>query len=167
MDVTTVVVVSVITMAVAGAGAALTDLGPWYRDLRKPSWQPPDWLFGPAWTVILSMAALSAVLGWQAAPTAEARSSVLALFVANAILHVLWNPLFFKFRRPDWALFEVVFLWLSILALIVVMRPFSPAASGLLVPYLLWVMFAAYLNLTIVRLNAPFRTRTNPLDART
>jgi hypothetical protein len=70
--------------------------------------------------------------------------------------HILWSPLFFKLRRPDWALWEVPFLWLSILVPIVLLYPISRNASLLLVPYLAWVSFAAFLNLAIVRLNQPF-----------
>jgi tryptophan-rich sensory protein len=69
---------------------------------------------------------------------------------------MLWTPLFFNLRRPDWALIEVPFLWLSIVALLLSVAPFSPASSWLLAPYLLWVTFAAFLNLTIVRLNGAF-----------
>ena len=78
------------------------------------------------------------------------------LFAANAVFHVLWSPLFFRWRRPDWALAEVPFLWLSILAMVIWLAPYSTTASWLLVPYLVWVTFAAYLNYTIVRLNRPF-----------
>lgn len=140
------------------AGALLTEIGPWYRELRKPSWQPPNWLFGPAWTLILALEAWSASLGWDAAEPGQ-RPLVVGLFAVNAVLHVLWSPLFFKWRRPDWALLEVPLLWLSILALMVALAPISPLASALLLPYLLWVTFAAYLNLTIVRLNRPFQSR--------
>jgi tryptophan-rich sensory protein len=69
---------------------------------------------------------------------------------------MLWTPLFFNLRRPDWALIEVVFLWLSVAALIIGLAPYSSQASWLLVPYLLWVSFAGYLTLKIVRLNRPF-----------
>jgi benzodiazapine receptor len=72
------------------------------------------------------------------------------------VLHMLWSPLFFNLRRPDWALIEVPFLWLSILALILDVSRLSALAGWLLAPYLLWVAFAAYLNLTIVRMNPPF-----------
>ena len=81
---------------------------------------------------------------------------VIALFVANGLLNIVWSPLFFRSQRPDWALIEVPFLWLSILVPMVVLWPISRAASLLLLPYLLWVSFAAFLNLTIVRLNRPF-----------
>ncbi len=141
---------------VAGGGAFLTDLTPWYRNLNKPSWQPPDWLFGPAWSVILTLASISAYLAWRDAPDRGSRILVLALFAANAIFNLLWSPLFFKLRRPDWALYEVPLLWLSVLVPIILLAPINRNASLLLVPYLLWVSFASFLNLTIVRLNAPF-----------
>lgn len=141
---------------VAGLGAWLTKLSPWYYALRKPSWQPPDWLFGPAWTLILALASLSAYLAWRHAPDRGARLMVAALFLANGLLNIAWSPLFFTLKRPDWALIEVPFLWLSILAPIVLLAPLSGTASLLLAPYLLWVSFAAFLNLTIVRLNGPF-----------
>ena len=81
---------------------------------------------------------------------------ILGLFVLNGVLNVLWSPLFFKLRRPDWALTEVPLLWLSILLPMVLLWPFSWIGSLLLLPYLAWVSFAAILNLTIVRLNRPF-----------
>ncbi len=146
-------------IALSAAGGLLTEIGPWYRELRKPSWQPPNWLFGPAWTLILALAAWSAAVAWTSAPTAGERTLVVILYGINASLHLLWTPLFFKFRRPDWALLEVPLLWLSILAPVILVAPFAPLASWLLSPYLLWVAFAAYLNLTIVRLNGPFAVR--------
>jgi tryptophan-rich sensory protein len=152
----TIVVAAVITIIVLGAGGAMTNVGPWYRNLRKPSWNPPDWLFGPAWTVILGLTAWGGVLGWLHARTAAEHVLIGVLFGINIVLHTLWSPLFFNFQRPDWALMEVPFLWLSILALIVVLGSLSALAGWLLVPYLLWVAFAAYLNLTIVRMNRPF-----------
>jgi tryptophan-rich sensory protein len=151
------VVVAVIWgVAVAGTGAWLTELSPWYHELKRPSWQPPDWLFGPAWTLILALASLSAWFAWRNAQDRRSRLLVIGLFCANGVLNVVWSPLFFKLRRPDWALLEVPLLWLSILAPIVLLAPISGTASLLLLPYLLWVSFAAVLNLTIVRLNGPF-----------
>ncbi len=139
-----------------GLGGAMTPIGPWYRDLRKPFLQPPNWLFGPAWTVILGLAAWSAVIAWTAAADHAARVSVIVLFATNAVFHALWSPLFFRARRPDWALIEVVFLWASLVALVVGLWPISHQASLLIVPYLLWVSFASWLNSAIVRLNRPF-----------
>ncbi len=158
---TDIIVVALATLVVLGAGGALTEVGDWYRDLRKPSWNPPNWLFGPAWTLILGLAAWAIVLAWRRAPDSNAHMLVIVLFSLNALFHFLWSPLFFKLKRPDWALFEVPFLWLSILAPMIAVAPFSPLSSWLLLPYLLWVAFAAYLNLTIVRLNAPFGRETS------
>lgn len=139
-----------------GAGGALTKIGEWYRNLKKPSWQPPDWLFGPAWTLILGLAAWAAVLAWEGATDDAGRNAVIILYAVNFICHFLWSPLFFTVRRPDWSLIEVVFLWVSVLMLLLCLRQFSVLASWLIVPYFVWVSFAAILNLYIVRLNGPF-----------
>ena len=152
---TEIIVAALSALILAGAGGLLTTIGPWYRGLRKPSWQPPDWAFGPAWTLILGMAAASAVLAWRGAAP-DARTGVVLMFAANAVFHLAWTPLFFNLRRPDWALAEVVLLWLSLVVLVMGLWPHSHTASLLILPYLAWVTFAAYLNLTIVRLNAPF-----------
>lgn len=143
--------------AVAVAGGLLTDIGPWYYALRKPSWQPPDWLFGPAWTLIFSLTAIAGLLAWERSGAGAARARLLVAFAVNSALNVLWSLLFFRWRRPDWALVEVVLLWLSILLLIAVVFRRSRWGAALLVPYLAWVAFAAWLNLAIVRLNGPFR----------
>ncbi|MDP4574943.1 TspO/MBR family protein [Qipengyuania sp. G39] len=142
----------------AGGGGLLTSIGEWYHDLRKPSWQPPDWLFGPAWTIILGLAAWAFVLSWDKALAAGEQDFLIALYLVNGIFHFLWSPLFFTAKRPDWALAEVPFLWLSVLALCVFLRPWSELASWLVVPYLAWVSFAAILNAKIVQLNGPFTT---------
>jgi benzodiazapine receptor len=151
----TIIVAAIITLFVLVGGATLTRVGPWYRALRKPWWNPPEWLFAPAWTVILGLAAWGGVLAWTSSPP-EAHLKIAILFAVNIFFHMLWTPLFFNLRRPDWALIEVVFLWLSVAALIIGLAPYSSQANWLLVPYLLWVSFAGYLNLKIVRLNSPF-----------
>ncbi len=149
------ITVVVTAIVVLGLGGWLTRIGPWYRSLVKPSWQPPDWLFAPAWTLIFAFAATAAVLAWdKTAGSAEAWRVVL-LFGVNIILNIAWSLLFFRLERPDWAFGEVILLWLSILALVVGLWSLSVTASLLMLPYLAWVTFAAYLNLTIVRLN-PF-----------
>ncbi len=141
---------------VAALGGAATDIGPWYYSLHKPSWQPPDWLFAPVWTVIYALTALAGVFAWRHIADRERRMQMLGLFAVNALLNVLWSELFFTAKRPDWALAEMVPFWLSILVLILVLWPVSRDASWLLVPYLVWVLFAGVLNLAVVRLNAPF-----------
>ena len=145
-----------LTILLLGVGGLTTHVGSWYAGLRKPSWNPPNWLFGPAWTLILGLAAWAGVLAWMAAPDAAARWRIGLLYGANMVLHALWSPLFFTLQRPDWALIEAPLLWLSVLALVIGLAPLSALAAWLLAPYLLWVAFAVVLNATIVRLNAPF-----------
>lgn len=155
---TLVVVATVIVGVVAVLGGLATEIGEWYEGLRFPSWRPPNWLFGPAWTLIFFLTATSGVLAWEQAPDDRARIWLLALFLINAALNLAWSPLFFKLRRPDWALVELVFLWLSILSLVVAVGAISPFAGALLAPYLAWVSFAGYLNWTMIELNKPFET---------
>jgi benzodiazapine receptor len=151
-----IVVAVVGVTVVALAGGLATDTGPWYQELAKPSWQPPDWLFGPAWTTIFALIAAAGVRAWWDSSPGSERQTLLAQFAINGILNVFWSVLFFALRRPDWALAEVVFLWLSILALILTVRRRSPVAAWLLLPYLAWVSFASLLNLAVVRLNPAF-----------
>lgn len=145
-----------VAVGVAVLGGLATDLGPWYQSLVKPAFQPPDWLFGPAWTVIYACAAAAAVEAWLRAPDPLRRREVVELFLLNGGLNLLWSILFFRLRRPDWALLEVGALWLSILVLLLVVRGFSRPSAWLLLPYLAWVGFAAVLNAAVVDLNAPF-----------
>lgn len=142
------------TILVAIAGALLTDIGEWYFSLERPAWQPPDWAFGPIWTIVFTATATAAVLSWLNAP-AE-RAALAAAFGINAVLNIAWSWIFFRLRRPDWAFVEVVLFWLSIVVLIFICARIDSRAGWLLVPYLAWVSIAAYLNLTIVRLNQPF-----------
>lgn len=134
----------------------MTDIGPWYRALEKSSLTPPDWAFGPAWTIIYALAAIAAVLGWRAAKTSRARALIVSLFFVNAVLNIAWSFFFFRLKRPDLALAEVATLWISVLALIVFLWPHRKAAAAALAPYLAWVSFAAYLNYKVVTLNPPF-----------
>lgn len=140
-------------VAVATLGSIATDLGPWYQGLRQPVWKPPDAWFGPAWTLIFALTAWAGARAWLRAATAGERRRVLWAFGLNGLLNVLWSWLFFRGRRPDWALAEVALFWLSIVALIVLARRIDRGAALLLVPYLAWVTFAAALNAAVVRLN--------------
>jgi translocator protein len=152
-------VASAAAATVAAAGTEFTQLGPWYFGLTKPWFQPPDWLFGPAWTTIFICCVIAGVWAWRNSHNALQRSLVVALFVLNAVCNVLWSALFFFMQRPDWALWEVGFLWLSVLLLVVYMWSWARRSADLLLPYLAWVSFAAVLNVAIVRLNSPFLGR--------
>jgi tryptophan-rich sensory protein len=152
------VVAGICAAFLAGAGAFLTKLDSWYYQLRKPSWQPPDWLFGPAWSLIFALSAFAGGRAWLRATSSGEHGAIAATFACNALLNMIWSVLFFRYRRPDWALIEVAALWLSILAMMAATAPITTAGALCLLPYLLWVSFASYLNLTIVRLNRPFQT---------
>ncbi|MEN9754170.1 MAG: hypothetical protein RLZ07_552 [Pseudomonadota bacterium] len=141
---------------VAGAGGFMTDTGPWYRSMKFPGWKPPDWAFGPIWTLVLVCATLGAAKGLQAAPDADAYWQCVAVLGVNAVLNILWNAIFFAMRRPDWAFVEVIIFWLSILAVMVVLGNHSLAAALYFLPYLVWVAIASLLNWRIVVLNRPF-----------
>lgn len=153
---TSLAVALVLSFGTAGIGGALTDLGPWYFALRHPDWKPPDAAFGVIWTTVFTLCAYSAWLAWRSADTVSLRLRVCLLFGVNAVLNVLWSALYFTLQRPDWALFEVGFLWLSIVALIVGVWRLSTWASLLLLPYLVWVSIASALNWQTVALNGPF-----------
>lgn len=143
-------------IVVAVLGSTMTDLGPWYQGLAKPSFQPPDWAFGPAWTLIFACAALAGVTAWRGAPDGASREWIIGLFALNGFLNVAWTVLFFRLQWPDWALIEVAILWLSVLALLVYLGRMSRLAGLLIVPYLIWVAFAAAINYRVVQLNGPF-----------
>jgi tryptophan-rich sensory protein len=144
-------------VALGGLGVLATDLSNWYYALRKPAWQPPDFLFGPVWSTIFLLAGVALVLGWvSASATPSNRLALVVAYVVNGALNTTWSVLFFRLRRPDWALLEVGLLWLSIAAMIVILWPLSRVAALLVVPYLAWVSFATVLNRAIIRLNGPF-----------
>ena len=144
-----------LSLLVGGLGGAATEIGPWYFQLQKPSWQPPDWLFGPAWTTIYILTSIAGVKAWRRADEVQRRYFLGALLL-NLVLNLLWSLIFFTSQRPDIALLEVVPLWLSILLMVLLVRSYSPLSALLMLPYLGWVAFATYLNWTIVKLNAPF-----------
>ena len=142
-------------LCIALLGGLATEIGPWYRALKQPAWKPPDWAFGPAWTIIYACTALGGVKAWLAADAAG-RRAVISVFAVNAVLNVAWSLLFFRLHRPDWALVEVGLLWLSVLSLVIVCGRQSREAGLWLLPYLGWVAFAATLNAAVVQLNGPF-----------
>ncbi|HEX8556107.1 MAG TPA: TspO/MBR family protein [Sphingomonas sp.] len=151
-----ILIAAVLAMIVAVMGATITEIGPWYRSLSQPRWAPPEAAYGVAWTIIFALTGIAGVTGWLAMDRWRDREWLLGMFALNGFLNIVWSLLFFRFHRPDWALIEVVFLWLSVAALIVLIWRRSMTGAVLLVPYLIWVTFAGYLNMTIVKLNGPF-----------
>ena len=140
----------------AGIGGGLTELGPWYFALKHPEWKPPDPYFGVIWSTIFTLCAISGAMAWQSAQSAPLKMRVLVLFGTNAFLNIFWSALYFKLQRPDWAVFEVIFLWLSILFLVMGLWRITKKAAFLLMPYWIWVSVATVLNVETVKLNGPF-----------
>ena len=147
-------VVVALVVLVALLGGLATELGPWYYGLRQPFWKPPDWAFGPAWTLIFGCIAVSATGAWHAATRRQERAALTLGFGVNALLNIAWSVLFFKLQMPLWAGIEVLALWTSIAWLIASIRRYNPAAAAWLLPYLIWVSYAATINWGVVWLNA-------------
>jgi tryptophan-rich sensory protein len=138
--------------AAIGAAWTSTSIEGWYQTLAKPAWTPPDWVFGPVWTVLYLMMAIAGWLFWRRSGIVGARGAWL-LFAAQLLLNALWSGIFFALRSPGLAFIEILVLWSAIAGTIVAFWPHSRWASYLLVPYLAWSSFAAVLNLAIWRLN--------------
>lgn len=146
----------VVSFAVAGIGSFFTVLDDWYFQLKQPPWKPPDAAFGLIWSVIFSLCAISAWLGWHACRSGKERWQWVGLWVLNAFCNVFWSVIYFKWHRPDWSLVELLFLWQSIFILIVFIYPRRRLAAWLIVPYGVWVTTAGLLNLATISLNGPF-----------
>lgn len=124
----------------------------WYTQIRKPTWNPSNKIFAPVWSVLYLLMAIAAWLVWKRYGVAGAIVP-LALFIMQLLLNAAWTWLFFGRHRLDTALVDIVVLWLVILTVIILFWGLEPLAGLLLVPYLLWVSFATFLNYTIWRLN--------------
>ncbi len=153
-DIAMLVVAIAICFAAAGLGSMATASGldDWFADLEKPSFNPPNWIFAPVWTILYLMMAVAAWLVWQQAGFRNARLA-LSWFVVQLGLNLFWSVLFFGMREPGLAAIEMVLLWISIAVTISVFARHRPLAAWLMAPYLLWVSFAALLNFSIWWLN--------------
>lgn len=140
--------------AVSGLGSLFTMSGMdgWYESLEQPDWQPPDWLFGPVWSVLYLGIGVAAWLVWRARGIADARVP-LAIWGIQLALNLLWTAIFFGLEQPGIASIEIVVLWVAILATIVAFWPISKLAAIILVPYLAWVTYAGALTISIWQLN--------------
>lgn len=137
----------------AGIGGIFFRSGQWYERLDKPSWRPPAWLFAPVWTFLYATIALAGWLVWREAGF-EGAVLPLSAYGTQLLLNAAWSPIFFGLHRIGWALAEMVLLWLSIVATIILFYPIHAAAAAVLAPYLCWVSFALLLNLSVWRRNS-------------
>jgi len=133
------------------AGSAATD---WYQNLNKPFFQPPPWVFGPAWTLLYILMGISVALIWHEGRVSEStRRSALTLFGFQFILNLVWSPIFFKMEQPTFAFIVIILLVALVIFTLRSFGKINKTAMYLLVPYLGWLCFATALNASIVYLN--------------
>jgi benzodiazapine receptor len=142
------------TYTAAGIGSAATaaSVTGWYQTLEKPSWNPPDWIFGPVWTALYCLMAIAAWAVWRRTAWPAARTP-LAWFAVQLALNVGWSLLFFGLQSPGAAFAEILVLWLAIVATTLSFRSRSTWAALLMIPYVAWTTFAVVLNAALWRLN--------------
>lgn len=144
-----------ICFAAAGLGSLFTApaIAGWYATINKPAWNPPNWIFGPVWSTLYLLMAIAAWLVWRDWGF-QAAGLAFTFFALQLCLNALWSYLFFGLHKPAFAFIEIIFLWLAILATLIAFFKLNTLAGALLLPYILWVTFAAFLNYTIWKLNS-------------
>lgn len=142
-----------ITFVAAGLGAlASVEAGSFYAQLQRPEWAPPAGVFGPVWSTLYALMGIAAWLVWRQAGFAAARTALL-LYLVQLVINTLWSWLFFGWHLGGPAFIDVIILWSLVLATLVVFWRVSRLAGLLLVPYFLWISFAAVLNYSVWQLN--------------
>ncbi len=144
-----------VTLAVGGiAGVATaTSINNWYVYLQKPWFNPPNYLFGPVWTILYLLMGISFFMILTTLSTAKKRTSAVAVFGIQLALNFAWSFIFFKYHQLGWALVEIIAMWISIFTMIIVFSRINKIAAIMQIPYISWVSFATLLNLAIWRLN--------------
>ena len=134
---------------IIGSVFTMPSIPNWYAGLAKPALNPPAWVFGPVWTILFALMGISAFLIWKRGLTHKDVKIILGIFVGQLLSNILWSIIFFGWHNPTGAFVDIIFLWFAILATIISFAKISKSAAWLLVPYILWVSFAAYLNYAI------------------
>ena len=132
----------------------ITGVNSWYQTIEKPSWNPPNWIFGPVWTTLYILMGISLYLVWKSSAEWRIKKTAILLFSLQLLLNFFWSYIFFNQQQIGLAFVDIVLMWFSILATIILFSRINIAAGWLLVPYISWVSFAAILNFTIWRLNS-------------
>lgn len=131
----------------------ITGVGSWYQTIDKPSWNPPNWIFGPVWTTLYILMGIALFLVWKSDAQAPLKKAAITLFAIQMTLNFFWSLIFFNQHQVGWALVEIIAMWIMILLTIFAFARVNNTAAWLLVPYISWVSFAAILNYTIWKLN--------------
>jgi len=148
--------ISIIIVFFAGAigtVATLSEIPTWYAALAKPTWAPPNWLFGPVWTTLYILIGVALFLVWRKGSDKKEVKLALLVFAVQLVLNVLWSVVFFGYHSLLGGFIAVILLWIAILANIIVFYRVSKPAGLLLVPYIIWVSIASYLNYSVYLLN--------------
>lgn len=149
-------VVSIIIVFIAGAignFATMSEITTWYAALAKPSWTPPNWLFGPVWTTLYILMGIALYLVWSKGLERKDVKIAIGVFAVQLILNTLWSIIFFGSHSLFGGLVTIIILWIAILANIIVFYRISKPAGLLLIPYIVWVSIASYLNYSVYLLN--------------
>jgi translocator protein len=148
------IAVSVSELAgIVGSIFTVSSTSIWFDGIVKPALNPPSWVFGPVWTVLYALMGISAFLVWNKGWERKEVRVALGVFGIQLFLNVIWSIIFFGLQSPGWAFIDIVLLWLAIVWTMFVFYEISRLATYLLIPYLLWVSFATYLNYFIWILN--------------
>ena len=139
----------------AGIGSLFTfkAIPEWYAGLRKPRYTPPNWAFGPVWTVLYILMAISVFLIWQKGLSTNGVLLPFILFWVQLIVNVFWSVIFFGMKSKGGGVITIIVLWLLILATMITSFRVSGWAGALLIPYIIWVTIASYLNIGVWQLN--------------
>ncbi|MBU0610813.1 MAG: tryptophan-rich sensory protein [Armatimonadetes bacterium] len=152
---TVLILLLLVVFAVGAGGSYFTasSVGTWYAQLQKPAFSPPDWVFAPVWALLYIFMAVAMWLVWREEEGASQVTPPQAMWLAQLILNLGWSVIFFGLRLPGLALVEIILLWSAVLATTMVFFRVSKVAGALMVPYVLWVSFAAVLNFGIWYVN--------------
>ena len=147
------------SLAAGGIGSLFTfkAIPTWYAGLKKPSYTPPNWAFGPVWTTLYLLMGISVFLVWQNGLANNGALLAFTLFWIQLVFNVLWSIIFFGMKSKGGGVITIIVLWLLILATLIASFRVSGWAGALLIPYLIWVSIASYLNIGVWLLNKPTR----------
>ncbi len=140
-------------IGLSGGAFTAAEIPNWYAKLNKPTWQPPNWLFGPVWTTLYVLMGIALYLVWKSDAMLSLKQTAFILFAIQLTLNFFWSIIFFNQHQIGWAMAEIIVMWILILLTIFSFSKINNTAAWLLVPYISWVSFASLLNYTIWKLN--------------
>ena len=147
-------VAATVGLGLLGGIFTAPEIQTWYVHLQKPSWNPPNWLFAPVWTILYCMMGIALYLVWKADAVIDTKRWAIIIFIVQFALNFLWSYIFFREHQMGWAFVDIVVLWIAILCTIIGFSKINKTAAWLLVPYISWVSFAAVLNYTVWQMNS-------------